>query len=125
METNVTWILGLPLILIFVVAIAMEGTTSVRRDGAVLTAHQAGLVGGRSVYGPGQGYAQAGSDLSAWWGLNEPGQAVVVVEDPDRRSLQVTVRGWMGTLFGGRADLGAGSFQRWEGFYTGPPAEFE
>jgi hypothetical protein len=124
-ETKVTWILGLPLILIFVVAIAMEGTASIRRDGAVLASHQAGLVGGRSIYGTDQGYAQAGSDLSAWWGLSDPSEVVVVAEDPDRRSLRVTVRGWMGTLFGGRADLGAGSFQRWEGFYPGPPADFE
>jgi len=82
---------------------------------------------GRSALGPEWGYAQAGSDLAAWWGVNpdQAGQVTEVVPDRPRRSLRVVVRGAMRTLFGGLAELGAGSFQRWEDFYPGPPAEYE
>ncbi len=123
MDSTPTWILGLPLVLVLIIAIVITGVGGVRRAGGVLSAHQAALVGGRSAYGPQQGAAQAASDLNAWWG--SVGQGVTVEPDPARRSLRVLVRGWMPTLFGGGADLGAGSFQRLEDFYPGPPDEFE
>jgi hypothetical protein len=121
------WILGQVLFWILVVAVVLTGVVGIRRAGAVLAAHQAGLVGGRAALGTDQGLAQAGSDLSAWWGLGagQGAQAVEVVIDTDRRSVGVQVRGWMATLLGGRADLGAGSFQRLEDFYPGPPSAFE
>ncbi|MBN1955667.1 MAG: hypothetical protein JW900_11535 [Anaerolineae bacterium] len=121
------WMLGQVLFWLLVVAIAITGVVGIRRDGAVLAAHQAGLVGGRSSLGPEWGLVQAGSDLSAWWGIDpaQVGQAVEIVPDPDRRSVAVRVQGWARTLFGGQADLGAGSFQRREEFYPGPPGVFE
>ena len=121
------WILGQLFLWVMVVAIVITGLAGVRRSGSMLTAQQAGIVGGRSAYGTSQGYAQAGSDLSVWWGIApaQSGQAVQIVEDAGRRSLLVRIQGAMPTLFGGSADLGSGSFQRVEGFYTGPPAEFE
>jgi hypothetical protein len=124
---RVDWMLGQALFWVLVVAIVVSGVAGMRRAGAVLTAHQAALVGGRSRLGPEQGLAQAGSDLSAWWGPNPAGagEAVEVTADLARRSVVVRVRGAMRTLFGGRADLGAGSFQRREAFYPGPPEEFE
>lgn len=124
---KVNWILGQTLFWLLVVAIVITGVVGVRRSGAILTAHQAALVGGRSALGPEQGYVQAGSDLAAWWGIDptRASQAAEVMEDPDRRSVRVTVRGWMHTLFGGQASLGAGSFQRLEQFYAGPPDEWE
>lgn len=121
------WILGQVLFWILVIAIVITGVVGIRRDGALLAAHQGALVGGRSSQGPEWALVQAGSDLSAWWGIDPAsvGQAVQVLPDPERRSVGVRVRGWMRTLFGGRADLGAGSFQRREAFYPGPPATFE
>ena len=121
------WILGQTLFWLLVVVIVITGVTGVRRAGAVLTAHQVALVGGRSAAGPEWGLAQAGSDLSAWWGISpdRATQAVVVDPEPGRRSVLVRVRGWAATLFGGRADLGAGSFQRLEDFYPGPADVFE
>jgi hypothetical protein len=125
--SRVDWILAQPLFWILVVVIIITGMVGIRRAGAVLTAHQAGLVGGRAALGPGQGYAQAGSDLSTWWGIapGNAGSVVEIVEDPARRSIIVRLRGAMATLFGQGADLGAASFQRWEDFYPGPPGEFE
>jgi len=124
---RVDWILGQVLFWLLVVAIVLAGVVGIRRAGALLAAQQAGLVGGRSARGPQRGLAQAGSDLAAWWGLGPQGtaQAVELVTDPQRRSLTVRVRGAMRVLFGRRAELGAGSFQRWESFYPGPPDEFE
>jgi len=121
------WILGQALLWVLVVAIVLTGVIGIRRAGAVLAAHQAALVGGRSARGPQWGLPQAGSDLAVWWGVDaaKAQQAAEVVEDPQRRSLQVVVRGTMRTLFGGRAALGAGSFQRREDFYPGPPDDFE
>ena len=124
---RVDWILGQVLFWLLVTAIVISGVVGVRRAGAVLAAHQAGLVGGRSVLGPSQGLVQAGSDLSAWWGLEQASASAGVELEllPEKRSLAVWVRGGMTTLLGGSADLGAGSFQRVEGFYPGPPDEFE
>ena len=124
---RVDWILGQALLWLLIVAIVITGVVGIRRAGAVLAAQQAGLVGGRSSAGPEWGLVQSGSDLSAWWGIapNQAGQAVEVQPDPQRRSLTVRVRGWMRTLFGARADLGAGSFQRLEDFYPGPPDDWE
>jgi len=124
---RVDWILGQVLFWLLVVAIVVAGVVGVRRAGAVLAAHQAALVGGRAALGPEQGYAQAGRDLYTWWGLgpSDADRAVEVVPEPGRRSVRVVVRGAMRTLFGGKAALGAGSFQRWEDFYPGPPDEFE
>jgi hypothetical protein len=124
---KVDWILGQALFWVLVVAIVLAGVVGVRRAGAVLAAHQAGLVGGRAALGVEQGTAQAGSDLATWWGI-EAGEAHDVVEVtgyPERRSLRVVVRGVMGTLLGGSADLGAGSYQRQERFWPGPPDEWE
>lgn len=127
MESKVTWIVGQPFIWLLTVAIILVSLTGIRRAGAVLTTHQAGLVGGRSAYGPGMGYRQAGSDLSAWWGVDpaQVGQVATVAQDRERRSLAVALRGWMPAVLGLRSDLGAGSFQRWEDFYPGPPDVFE
>ena len=124
---RVDWMLGQALFWLLVVAIVIAGVVGVRRSGAVLAAHQAALVSGRAALGPEQGYVQAGTDLAAWWGIDptRANQALEVMEDLDRRSVQVTVRGWMPTLFGSQASLGAGSFQRLERFYPGPPDEFE
>jgi hypothetical protein len=121
------WILGQALFWLLVVAIVMVGVVGIRRSGAVLTAHQAGLVGGRSSLGTGRGLMQARSDLAVWWGLSagDEGQAVTIIADPGRRSIWVRIQGRMPTLFGGQAELGAGSFQRREGFYAGPPDQFE
>lgn len=122
-----TWIVGQPFIWLLTVAIVLVSLTGIRRAGAVLTAHQAGLVGGRSAYGPAQGYVQAGGDLSAWWGVApaQVGQVATVGEDRPRRSLWVALEGWMPAVLGLRSSLGAGSFQRWEDFYPGPPDVFE
>lgn len=120
---RVDWILGQVLFWILVVAIVVTGLVGIRRAGAVLTAHQAGLVSGRSAFGVSQGITQAESDLATWWGL-DPGDAhrvVAVQEDPPRRSVWVVLEGAMEALFGRSADLGAGSFQRREDFYSGPP----
>ena len=124
---KVDWILGQVLFWLLVAAIIITALVGIRRAGAVLAAHQAGLVGGRSVRGPGQGLIQAGSDLYGWWGASPADAAryVEVESFPERRSLVVRVRGAMQTLFGGTADLGAGSFQRWEDLYLGPPDEWE
>jgi len=126
-ESKVTWIVGQVFFWLLTVAIILTALVGIRRAGAVLTAHQAALVGGRSGYGPAQGYQQAGSDLAAWWGVEpgQVGQVAVVDQDPPRRSLWVRLQGWMPAVLGGRADLGAGSFQRWEDFYPGPPDVFE
>jgi hypothetical protein len=122
---KIDWILGQALFWLLVVAIVIAGVVGIRRSGAVLAAQQAGLVGGRAARGPEQGLAQAGNDLSAWWGIDpaRAGEVVEIEADPARRSLTVRVRGWMRVLFGQRADLGAGSFQRLEDFYPGPPEE--
>ena len=124
---RVDWLLGQVLFWILVVAIVVAGVVGIRRSGAVLAAHQAGIVGGRAARGLERGLVQAGDDLSAWWGADpwKAGRAVKLMEDPARRSVLVRVRGALGTLFGGSADLGAGSFQRREEFYPGPPADFE
>jgi len=121
---RVDWILGQALFWLLVVAVVVAGLVGFRRSGAVLAAHQAGLVAGRSDELD-WGLAQAGSDLSVWWGIepDRAGEVVQIAAEPERRSLRVVVRGAMRTLFGGSADLGAGSFQRVEGFYPGPPAE--
>jgi hypothetical protein len=121
------WILGQALFWVMVVAIVITAVVGIRRAGGMLTVHQAGLVGGRSRAGLEWGLVQAGSDLNTWWGIepHRAGEMVVVEADPERRSLVVRVRGGMRTLFGGQADLGAGSFQRREDFYAGPPAQFE
>lgn len=121
------WILGQPLFWILVVAVVLVSALGVQRAGAVLATHQAALVAGRAALGPEQGYAQAGRDLNAWWGVGpeEAGQAVEVIPEPGRRSVRVVVRGAVRALFGRTAPLGAGSFQRLEDFYPGPPDEFE
>ena len=121
------WILGQFLLWVMVVAIVLTGLSGIRRSGAMLAAHQAGLVGGRSAFGTAQGVAQAGSDLSVWWGIDPAGagRVVTVTGGVARRSVTVRVEGAMRTLFGGTGDLGAGSFQRIEAFYPGPPDEFE
>jgi len=125
---RIDWILGQILFWVLVVAIILTGVAGIRRSGAVLTVHQAGLVGGRTTLGvEEQGRQQAGSDLATWWGI-DPQQAHLVVEveeDAARRSVWVRVRGRLQTLFGNSADLGADSFQRREEFYPGPPAEWE
>lgn len=123
--SNIDWILGQVLFWILVVAIIITGVIGIRRSGAVLAAHQAGLVGGRSAAGPSRGLNQAGTDLYTWWGIEpaEADRAVVIEADADRRSVWVVVRGVMQTLFGESAGLGASSLQRREGFYTGPPSE--
>ncbi len=120
---KVDWIIGQVFFWILIVAIVLTGLVGVRRAGAVLAAQQAALVGGRSSAGAQWGLAQAGSDLSAWWGLSpaEVGQAVTIQEDAERQSLRVRIQGAMPTLFGGSATLGAGSFQRMERFTVGPP----
>jgi hypothetical protein len=120
---RVDWMLGQVLFWIMIVAIIVTGLVGIRRAGAVLAAHQAALVAGRDVYGTEAGMAQAGRDLNAWWGI-EPKDASRVVSlepDPLRRSIRVVIEGVMPTLFGNEATLGAGSFQRWEDFYPGPP----
>ncbi|HEC34913.1 MAG TPA: hypothetical protein ENI39_00070 [Anaerolineae bacterium] len=121
------WILGQALFWLLVVAVVIAGVVGIRRAGAVLAAHQAALVGGRAARGPEQGLSQAGSDLSAWWGAQpqEMHRAVEVVVEPARRSVRVVIRGVTRALFGRSAPLGAGSYQRWEDFYPGPPDEFE
>jgi hypothetical protein len=120
---KVDWIVGQAFFWVLVVAVVLAGLVGVRRAGAVLAAQQAALVGGRSPAGTAWGLAQAGSDLSAWWGLSagQVGQAVVIEEYPARQSLRVRVQGAMPTLFGGSAELSAGSFQRLERFTVGPP----
>jgi len=127
MEKTVGWILGQFLFWVLVFAIILTGVISVRRAGAVLAAHNAALVAARAGLGAEQGYAQAGSDLSAWWGV-DPGLAsrVVTVEpEQARRSVRVRIEGAVRALFGRAAPLGAGSFQRREDFYPGPPDEWE
>lgn len=124
---RVDWILGQPLFWVVVIATLLVSVLGIQRAGAVLTAHQAALVAGRAALGPEQGYAQAGSDLNAWWGV-APEQAHQVVEvavEPQRRSVRVVIQGAVRALFGRSAPLGAGSFQRLEDFYPGPPDEFE
>jgi hypothetical protein len=124
---KVDWILGQVLFWVLVVTIVLTATVGIRRSGAILTAHQAGLVSGRAALGPAQGLVQASSDLSGWWGTDADGagDAVELELHQSHRSIEVRVRATMGTLFGGSADLGAGSYQRWEDFYPGPPDEFE
>ena len=121
------WILGQPLFWVVVIAVLLVSVLGIRRAGGVLAAHQAALVAGRAAVGPEQGYAQAGSDLNAWWGVGPEGarQAVEVAVEPERRSVRVVVRGAVRALFGRSAPLGAGSFQRLEDFYPGPPDEWE
>jgi hypothetical protein len=122
---RVDWMLGQVLFWIMVVAIIMAGLVGIRRAGAVLVAHQAALVAGRDTLGADAGLSQAGMDLSTWWGIT-PGDVSKVVSleaDPLHRSIRVVIEGVMPTLFGGEATLGAGSFQRVEAFYPGPPSE--
>jgi hypothetical protein len=122
---RVDWMLGQVLFWIMIVAIILAGVMGIRRAGTVLAAHQAALVAGRDVYGAEAGLSQAGLDLNVWWGI-APGDASKVVSletDPLRRSIRVVIEGVMPTLFGGEATLGAGSFQRVEEFYPGPPEE--
>ena len=124
---KVDWTLGQVFFWVLVVAIVLTATVGIRRSGGILSAHQAGLVGGRAALGPTQGLVQAGSDLSRWWGIDADSTASLVELEPHpaRRSLAVRVRATVHTLFGGSADLGTGSYQRWEDFYPGPPDEFE
>ena len=123
---RIDWILGQLLFWVLVVAIILAGVLGIRRAGGVLAAHRAGLAASRDPWDVEQGgLRQAGSDLATWWGL-EPaavGEAASVRGDPGRRSVVVRMRGVVRVLFGGRADLGAGSFQRVEAFYPGPPTE--
>lgn len=121
------WILGQALFWLLVVAILIAGMVGLRRAGAVLAAHQAGLVGARAALGPPQADSQARSDLRVWWGITpqQAQPAVQVSPEPGCRSLRVVVQGWMDTLLGRSAALGAGSFQRWESFYPGPPDVWE
>jgi hypothetical protein len=127
MDTKPVWIMGQFFLWVMVVAIVIMETTALRQAGGALSAQQAAAVGGRSAYGVQQGYVQAGSGLSSWWGIDpgQIGQAAEVVHDVDRRSLIVCIRGTVPTLFSGRADLGVGTFRRVERFYAGPPAGFE
>lgn len=124
---RVDWILGQPLFWIVVIAIVLASVLCIQRAGAVLTAHQAALVAGRAALGPEQGVVQAADDLNAWWGVapDEAHQVVEVVAEPERRSVRVIIRGAVQALFGRSAALEAGSFQRLEEFYPGPPDEFE
>ena len=122
---RVDWILGQALFWLMVVLIIAVGLVGIRRSGAQLAAHRAGLVAGRSAGGEEAGLRQAGRDLSTWWGI-EPGEASRVTRlesDPLRRSIRVVIAGVSRTLLGYEADLGAGSFQRVEAFYPGPPEE--
>lgn len=124
---RVDWILGQPLFWVVVIATLLVSVLGIQRAGAVLATHQAALVAGRAALGPEQGYAQAENDLNAWWGV-APEQAHQVVEvavEPQRRSVRVVIRGAVRAFFGRSAPLGAGSFQRLEDFYPGPPDEFE
>ena len=122
---RIDWIVGQPMFWFLVLAVVLVGVVGIRRDGAVLAAHQAGLVGGRDAAGVEAGYGQAGRDLNAWWGVegSKVEKVARVESHPLRRSMRVAVRGSMNLLFGDRADLGAGSFQRIEDFYPGPPTE--
>jgi hypothetical protein len=122
---RVDWILGQALFWLMVVLIIAVGLVGVRRSGAQLAAHQAGLVAGRSAGGEAAGLRQAGRDLSAWWGIDarDAGRVTQIESDPLRRSIRVIVEGVSRTLLGHEATLGAGSFQRVEGFYPGPPEE--
>ena len=124
---NADWILGQALFWLLVFAIVLVGLVGIRRAGGVLVAHQAGLVGGRSAAGIERGVEQAAADLATWWGLDgdDVADAVTVEWDGARRSIRVRVQGVMEALLGGLADLGAGSFQRYEDFYPGEPADFE
>lgn len=119
---RIDWIVGQTFFWVLVMAIVITGVIGVRRAGAVLTAHQAGLVGGRSSAGTEQALVQASSDLSTWWG-SAPATSVEVVQDAGRKSILIRVRGGMAALFGQTADLGAGSFQRIEDFYPAPPSD--
>ncbi len=127
MERTVEWILGQFFFWLLVFAIVLTGIIGVRRAGAVLAAHNAALVAGRAALGPEQGTVQARSDLSAWWGTaaGQAPQVVVVEPEPERRSLRVRIQGAMRAFWGRVAPLGAGSYQRWEDFYPGPPDEWE
>jgi hypothetical protein len=120
---RVDWTLGQALFWLLVVAIIFTGVISIRRSGAVLAAHQGALVAGRDTAQ--EGMAQAGQHLGAWWGVDRADtyQVVEVMERPEQRSVLVIVRGVMEALFGDEAVLGAGSFQRREDFYAGPPTE--
>ena len=122
---RVDWMLGQVLFWIMIVAIIMAGLVGIRRAGAVLAAHQAALVAGRDTLGAGAGLGQAGVDLNTWWGIvpSDVSKVVSLETDPLRRSIRVVIEGVMPTLFGGEATLGAGSFQRVEEFYPGPPEE--
>ncbi|HEY75970.1 MAG TPA: hypothetical protein G4O00_07295 [Thermoflexia bacterium] len=127
MERTVEWTVGQFLFWVLVFAVVLTGVVSVRRAGAVLSAHNAALVAARAALGPHQGTVQAGFDLSAWWGI-EPGlapQAVSVRPEAGRRSLRVRIEGAIRALFGNTAPLGAGSYQRLEDFYPGPPDMWE
>ena len=77
------------------------------------------------LVGAGAGLGQAGVDLNTWWGIvpSDVSKVVSLETDPLRRSIRVVIEGVMPTLFGGEATLGAGSFQRVEEFYPGPPEE--
>ena len=127
MEKTVAWTLGQFFFWVLVLAVVLTGVVSVWRSGAVLAAHQAALVAARAALGPRQGMVQAGSDLSAWWGIGpgEAPRAVTVEVDPARRSLRVRIEGAVRALFGHTAPLGAGSYQRREDFYPGPPDRWE
>jgi len=127
MEKTVEWTLGQFFFWVLVLAVVLTGVISVRRAGAVLTAHNAALVAARAALGPYQGTAQAGSDLSTWWGV-EPGlapQVVAVEPETGRRSLRVRIEGAVRALFGRTAPLGSGAYQRLEDFYPGPPDQWE
>jgi len=126
-DNVVNWTAGQLFVWILFFAAVLVGVVSVFRAGAVLAAHQAALVGGRAALGPEQGYAQAGSDLATWWGItpSQTAQVVMVEPEPARRSLRVRIEGAIRTLLGGSAALGAGSYQRLEDFYPGPPDEWE
>jgi hypothetical protein len=123
---RIDWILGQLFFWILVMAIILSGVLGIRRAGGVLAAQQSGLAAARDPWGvePG-GMKQAGLELATWWGLKpaQTGDAARVVDDPGRRSVVVRLRGAMHVLFGGEADLGAGSFQRVEDLYLGPPTK--
>ena len=111
-----------------VVIIIFVALVGLRRSAAVLSAQDGGLVAGRaSADHLAQGEQAARNEMQTWWGGDLP-DSLAVHDYGGWRSVAVNTetewdtpaRNLLGLL-----NIRAGSFQRREAFYSGPPDIFE
>ena len=125
---TISFLFGLVPYWAMVVIVIFIALTGLRRSGAVLAVQDGGLVAGRaSVDHVTRGEQAARGEMQTWWGGYGPDN-LAVNHYGDWRSVWVntdtewdtSARNLLGLL-----NIRAGSFQRREAFYAGPPGVYE